>query len=213
MPRAEALAAVAPYAQFCSRPAETIAAELEQFYDLLTRWQRAQNLVSRETLHQFWTRHIADSLQALPLLRASDQHFLDLGSGGGLPGVPLAIALERRHVLVEPNARKASFLRGVARELGAPIRVVQGRAEDLDSRETPDVITARALAPLPRLLALSALGFGPATRGIFHKGRQFRAELKEAAAAWAFDVVQHPSATDPGAVLLEISNLRPRSVT
>ena len=213
MPPAEALAAVEPFAQFCSRPAVDVAADLERFRELLTKWQPAQNLVSRETLAAFWTRHVSDSLQVLRLVQATDRHFLDLGSGGGLPGIPLAVALQRDHVLVESNSRKASFLRAVARELTLPATVLAVRVEDFVSRETPDVITARALAPLPELFALSAPLFGPATRAIFHKGREYREELQQAAARWTFDVLQHQSAIAPDSVLLEIANLRPKSST
>jgi 16S rRNA (guanine527-N7)-methyltransferase len=211
VPSAEALAAVGPFAQFCSRPAADVAADLERFRELLTKWQPAQNLVSRETLASFWTRHVADSLQLLPLIRPSDQHFVDLGSGGGLPGIPLALALQRSHVLVESNSRKASFLRAVIRELALPATVDSERIEDFVSRETPDVITARALAPLPALLGLAAPLSGPTTRAIFHKGREYREELQQAAARWTFDVLQYQSAIAPDSVLLEIANLRPKS--
>ena len=205
------LEAIAPYAECCSRPIAEVAADLEQFHALLLKWQPAQNLVSRETLADFWTRHVADSLQLLPLIRATDRQFLDLGSGGGLPGIPLAIAVYRQHVLVESNARKASFLRAVARDLALPVTILSQRIETIDSRETPDLITARALAPLPELLALIAPLSRPQTRAILHKGREYREELRAASAAYAFDVVEHRSRTDSGSVLLEIANLRPIS--
>lgn len=211
MPPAEALAAVAPYAQFCSSPAGEVAAALEEFHLLLTKWQRAQNLVSRETLPEFWTRHVADSLQLLPLIRATDLHLIDLGSGGGFPAIPLAIALRRRHVLVEASAKKVSFLRAVIRELALPASVVASRIESVDSRETPDLVTARAIAPLPELLRLVTPLFGPRTRAIFHKGREYREELRAAADGFSFDVLEHQSLTEPSGVLLEISNLRPIS--
>jgi 16S rRNA (guanine527-N7)-methyltransferase len=206
------LEAVAPYAEYCSRSAGDVAAELEKFRALLVKWQPAQNLVSRETLDTFWTRHAADSLQLLPLVRATDQQFLDLGSGGGLPGIPLAIALRRRHTLVDANARKASFLRTVARELALSVTVVPQRIGEVDSRETPDVVTARALAPLPELLGMIAPLSGPQTRAILHKGREYREELRAASHAFAFDVIEHQSRTESGSVLLEIANLRPISV-
>ena len=206
------LEAVQPFAEFLSRPAKQVAADLERFRELLTKWQRAQNLVSRETLGEFWTRHVGDSLQALRLIRPRDQRFLDLGSGGGLPAIPIAIALKRSHTLVESNAGKASFLRTVARELALAVTVHAQRIESVDSRETPDVVTARALAPLPDLLSLCAPLFSRQTRAIFHKGKQYRAELDAAGAAWDFDVVEHESLIEGGGVLLEITNLRPRSV-
>src|SRR5690606_26609338 len=105
--------AVAPYRQYLGRDADEVAGDLESFAALLLKWNRAQNLVSRETTDQLWSRHIVDSLQVLKLLRAGDRTLLDLGSGGGFPAIPLAIASGpgRHFVLVEPTAKKASFLR------------------------------------------------------------------------------------------------------
>lgn len=211
-----ALAAVAPYAALLPRPAADVAADLEAFHALLVKWQRVQNLVSRETLGEVWTRHVADSLQLLPLLRPDDAAFLDLGSGGGFPALPLAIALKGRpcrFVLVEANARKASFLRAVARELGLAVTVDARRSEDIDPAQLGpiDVITARALAPLPALCPLLAPFFGPQTRALLHKGREHVEELAESGAVWHHDVVRHQSVTDAGGVVLEISNLRLRT--
>jgi 16S rRNA (guanine527-N7)-methyltransferase len=216
MPSAEVLAAVEPFLQYVQRPANSFAADLEQFAAVLAKWQRVQNLVSRETLPDIWTRHIADSLQILPLLRSTDTSFLDLGSGGGFPAIPLSIALKggaQRFLLVEPNARKASFLRAVARDLDLPATVEAQRSEALDPDETGsfDVITSRALAPLVALCALAAPFFGPQTRAIFHKGREHVEELAESSAVWHHDVLVTRSATDPGGVLLELNNLRLRT--
>lgn len=208
----EALATVAPYRALFPRPAEQVAADLESFCALLEKWQRVQNLVSRETLRDVWKRHIADSLQVLALLRPSDSAFLDLGSGGGFPAIPLAIALKGRacrFVLVEPNGRKASFLRAVARELGLAVTVEARRSDQIDPRETGpfDVITSRALAPLTALCGLMAPFFGPNTRAILHKGREYVEELAESSAVWHHDVVRTESVTDAGGVLLELTNL------
>ncbi len=216
MASAEAMAALAPYQALLPRPVAAVAAELDAFCALLVKWQRVQNLVSRETLDDVWTRHVADSLQLLPLLRGGDAAFLDLGSGGGFPALPLAIALKGRpcrFLLVEPNARKASFLRTVARELGLAVTVEARRSDDIDPRETApvDVITARALAPLRELCALMAPFFGPNTRALLHKGREHVEELAESGAVWHHDVVLTGSATDAGGVLLELSNLRLKS--
>ncbi len=160
-----------------------------------------------------WRRHVADSLQVLKLVKQADHAFLDLGSGGGFPALPLAIASKggpRNFVLVEPNARKVSFLRTVARELGLNVAVEGKRSSELDSRETGqiDVITSRALAPLPLLLEMAAPFFGPGTRAIFHKGREHVDELAESRALWHYDVVVTRSDTDATGVLLEIGNLR-----
>src|SRR5690606_32329629 len=133
------------YAAHFTRPLQQVAEDLESYAQLLRQWQKVQNLVSRETLDAVWTRHFADSLQVLPLLENTDRQFLDLGSGGGFPALPLAIALKgpnHHFILVEPTSRKVSFLRTVARELGLAVTVDGRRSEAIDSRETPapDVI-------------------------------------------------------------------------
>ena len=210
-------AVVARYAQYARRSAADVATDLEAYAAMLSRWQRVQNLVSRETLAELWQRHIADSLQVLKLTRPADRAFLDLGSGGGLPAVPLSIALKTadgvHFTLVEPNGRKAAFLRQVIRALDLPAVVEDRRAEELDSRETglPDVITSRALAPLPALCAMAVRLFGPQTRAIFHKGREYGEELTQARVRWDFDVVAIPSETSSDSVVLELTTLRVKS--
>lgn len=217
MPSDTARATVASYAAFIARPADAVAQDLESYAQLLAKWQSVQNLVSRETMPALWTRHIADSLQILRRLLPGDRRFLDLGSGGGLPAVPLAIARkgarDLRLVLLEANGRKVSFLRTVARELALPVEVVEGRIEAYDSRETapPNVITSRALADLPALCRLASPHFGPDTRAIFHKGRDFGEELKRAHSEWTLDVVAWPSDTSSGSALLEIRNMRAKT--
>jgi len=204
--------AVAPYRDLFSRPVTDVVADLEIYEQLLRKWQKIQNLVSRETLEAVWTRHFADSLQVLKLLKPTDHIIVDMGSGGGFPALPLAIALKHsaaRFVLVEPNGRKVSFLRTVARELGLAVTVESRRSNDLASRETAsvDVITARALASLTELCGMAHPMFGPQTRAIFHKGREHLEELAESRLVWDHDVVIVPSDTDPNGVLLELSNL------
>lgn len=204
---------LAPYAGFLGRPAAEAAADLESFVALLLRWNRAQNLVSRETgADAIWHRHVADSLQVLRWLRDTDRTMLDLGSGGGFPAIPLAIAVgpARQFILVEPVAKKASFLRTASRELGLGLRVEARRAEEIGPEELPpvDVVTSRALAPLRDLCRLALPFCGPNTRVLFHKGREHVDELAESSAVWHHDVVVHQSDTDPGGVLLELSNLR-----
>ena len=210
------IAAVLPWTNNLSRPVEIVVADLERFQGLLERWQKAQNLVSRETLDAFWTRHVADSLQVLPLLPVGAGQIFDLGSGGGFPGLPLAISnvgAGRHFVLCESNNRKTAFLRTAIRELSLDAKVLSGRIEDIDSRETgpADVILSRALAPLNRLMELSFPLLKPNGILIFHKGRENAREIEEAGANWRFDVVRHTSATDDQGVLLEITKLLPRS--
>jgi len=188
--------------------------DLEHYAALLRKWNAVQNLVSRETLAEIWPRHIEDSLQLVPLLRPHDRQLIDLGSGGGFPAIPMAIAsreTERRFTLVEPVAKKASFLRAVARELALPVTVESVRAEQIDSRETFDVVTSRALAALPKLLGYGVDFWRPGGHMLLLKGRTFREEMALAAQLFDFDVIVHPSSTDPEAAILEISNPRAKS--
>lgn len=210
--------AIEPYAQYFTRPLANVAVDLELYAQLLHKWQAVQNLVSRETLNEVWTRHFADSLQVLTLLKPTDRAFLDLGSGGGLPALPLAIALKGTpafFTLIEPNSRKVSFLRTVARELGLLVTVEGARSDQIDSRETPvpDVITSRALASLPQLCTWIKPFFGPETRAILHKGREHVEELAETSTRFDYDVLIQGSDIDTSGVLLTLTNLRAKSVS
>ena len=217
------MADVGPYAAHFVRPRAEVIRDLESFSALLTKWNAVQNLVSRETVNALWARHIVDSLQILPLLRPTDERILDVGSGGGLPALPMAIGLKggpAHFTLVEPIGKKVAFLRQAIRELGLNATVHAGRTDSFDSRETAtdgvragfDVITSRALAALPALLELIHPFFGPETRAILHKGKDHAVELAESRLAWDFDVVITVSATDEAGVLLEISNLRRKTM-
>lgn len=210
------MADVGPYAVCFVRPKAEVLHDLESFSALLTKWNAVQNLVSRETVNALWDRHIVDSLQILLLLRPTDSRILDVGSGGGLPALPMAIALKggpAQFTLVEPIGKKVAFLRQVIRELGLNATVHAGRTDSFDSRETSfDLITSRALAALPTLLELIHPFFGPETRAILHKGKDHAVELAESRLAWDFDVVITKSATDEAGVLLEISNLRRKTM-
>lgn len=206
------------YAPWLGRPAAEVQRDLESFAALLLKWNAVQNLVSRETEKTVWDRHIVDSLQLLPLIDhrgASELNVMDIGSGGGLPAIPLAISLKGTgalFTLVEPISKKVSFLRTAIRELGLPAKVLAGRVEELDSRETPvDLITSRALAELKVLFGLIHPFFGPQTVAILHKGKDHAVELAESRLAWDFDVVLTNSVTDERGVLLRITNLRPKS--
>jgi 16S rRNA (guanine527-N7)-methyltransferase len=193
----------------------SIQSDLEAYAVLLKKWNVAQNLVSRETLAaDVWHRHINDSLQLAENVPGTALHIVDIGSGGGLPAIPLAIAsreTERRFTLLEPVKKKAAFLRTVARELKLPVTVHAVRAEDFDSRETADVVTARAVAALPVLLGYVVRFMGPESHALLHKGKDFRRELDEAAQLFDFTVLELPSRTDAGGVILDISDLRAKS--
>lgn len=209
---------LAPYAASFGRPAQQVLRDLEWFCALLLKWNAVQNLVSRETESDIWHRHIIDSLQVLPLVRPGDRWILDLGSGGGLPAIPLAIALKatgRRCTLVEPIGKKAAFLRTAIRELGLEAEVRNVRIEQLDSRETgpADLVTSRALASLSQLCRWMAPFFAPHSHAVLHKGREHLAELRESGLAWDVDVILTNSVTGDGGVLLELMNLSGKAMS
>lgn len=192
------------FARAFSVSRETLA-KFELYANLLKRWQNAVNLVAPSTLGDVWHRHFADSAQLLALAPPEARRWLDLGSGGGFPGLVLALLLDERGgarvTLVESDTRKAAFLREVARQTGAPVDILSIRIEELPthaSLQTVDVVTARALAPLPRLLELAAPVFGADTVGLFLKGREAAAEVAAAQAAGssAFAITLAPSVTD-----------------
>lgn len=184
-----------------------VALQLDRFVGLLQHWQSKINLIGASTLNEIWTRHIADSLQ-LPALVPGAKIWIDLGSGGGFPGVPIACALGEGATvhLVESNAKKAAFLREAGRILNAPIIVHAMRIEEFTAtfRERADVVTARALAPLAKLLDLASPLLKTGAKAVFPKGQDVEVELTEAAKCWTIDSTLVPSKTDPAARILVI---------
>jgi 16S rRNA (guanine527-N7)-methyltransferase len=189
---------------------------LERFVGFLRQWQKADNLVAPSTLGEIWRRHVADSAQLVARFPDA-KRWLDLGSGAGFPGLVIAILFADQpdsYVdLIESNQRKCAFLRRAIAETGARAAVHQGRIEQaLKNWPKPvDIVTARALAPLPRLLELVAPLFPGSVRAVFPKGRDFEGELAEASQSWRFDLVKHKSRITDDSVILEISNLAPVS--
>ena len=181
---------------------ETLA-RLEAYEALLRRWSQRINLVGRSTLADPWRRHFLDSAQLLPLLPAAARTLLDLGSGAGFPGLVLAILGVAGVTLADSDSRKCGFLREAARLTGAKVEIYCDRIESLPACAF-DAITARAVAPLPELLALAAPFLGPQTRCLFLKGAQGRQELTEARKGWKMQARVHPSLSDPRGVILEL---------
>lgn len=184
---------------------------LKQFEAAFRRWAARINLAAPSTLQHFWQRHVLDSAQLLRLAAPSGK-WVDLGSGGGFPGAVLAILLKEHEnagiVLVESNRKKAAFLQSALGALRAPSRVLPSRIEDAHPLAgDADIVTARALAPLPLLLELAEPWLTRGARGLFHKGRDFRAELANCGDDWKFDLVEHRSLVDDQSVILEISGL------
>lgn len=175
----------------------------------LERWQVAKNLVSSATLADVWTRHIADSLQLFALAPEAAR-WLDLGSGGGFPGLVIGICLAERsggHIhLVESNSRKCAFLRHAARLTGAPVTVHAARIDDVigDFTGRVDVVTARALAPLPQLLDWCKDLLRTGTLGLFPKGQHLDAELTDSSRYWKIQASTVSSVTDGAARILMV---------
>ena len=180
---------------------------LQIYVELLQSWQRRINLIGRSTEDDIWLRHIADALQLLPLFEQPPRRIVDLGSGAGIPGLVLAIARPLEAHLVESNLKKAAFLREAARVTNAKGIVHPNRidaAGHLAQEIKPDVITARALAPLPKLLDYAAPFLDQGAAGFFHKGQDVGAELTEATKSWRLTFIEHPSMIDSRGCILEI---------
>ncbi|RDW14588.1 16S rRNA (guanine(527)-N(7))-methyltransferase RsmG [Paracoccus thiocyanatus] len=181
---------------------------LRAYASLLRKWNPAINLVAPSTLDRLETRHIADSLHLAELAESTPGGWLDLGSGGGLPGIVMAIMRpDFPLTLIESDQRKAAFLRSVVRELSLGAKVLCQRIEVLDGLDAAN-ISARALAPLPQLMAYVNRHLHPAGTAWLMKGRNWRAEVAQARNNWTFDLKPHPSATDPDAAILEITGIR-----
>jgi 16S rRNA (guanine527-N7)-methyltransferase len=181
---------------------------LQVYVELLQKWQRRINLVSAGTLAAVWQRHIVDSGQLAHHLPAGAAEIVDLGSGAGLPGLILAIVADRPVHLIESDARKCAFLLEAARVTGAPAKIHRTRTEDLPPWPA-DVLTARALAPLPRLLELGE-GFIDPNRTIclFLKGREAAQELTDSAKHWNMRAERFASLSDPSGSILRLSGVQ-----
>jgi len=191
----------------CARLADYVAA--------LAKWNAHINLVAPSTLPQAWVRHVADGLQLLPLLRSHGiLQVVDLGSGGGVPGLVLALADPGLDVhLVESTARKCAFLRQVAQAYGIDVNIHQQRIETLDAGALGvgphTAVTARALAPLPRLLELAAPLLKSGARAFLLKGRQLEEEVQAARReGWQFDSQTQPSITDVEGTIVILREVR-----
>jgi 16S rRNA (guanine527-N7)-methyltransferase len=205
------------FARAFNVPRETIH-KLIRYAELLAHWQKSTNLIAPSTLPALWSRHFADSAQ-LRDLAPEARLSLDLGAGAGFPGLVVAILQAgkpgfRMH-LVESNRKKCAFLAEVARETAAPVDIHAMRIEDFaqsPQRLKPDIVSARALASLPRLLELAFPFFGSDTRGLFLKGREAEAEIEDAGREWSFDYRLHSSLTSAGGSIVEVTRLNPRKV-
>lgn len=185
---------------------------LEELLDGLRRWSPKINLVAPSTLETAWNRHIVDSAQLWPLTPPQASCWLDLGSGGGFPGLVIAVLArelkpELHVVMVDSDQRKCVFLSEMVRRLGLSSSVHRARVEALTLQQA-DVVSARALAPLDRLLALSTPHAASDAVHLYLKGRNSADELTQARRSWSMDVREHASLTDPDGVILEVRNVR-----
>jgi 16S rRNA (guanine527-N7)-methyltransferase len=191
-----------------------VIARLDRLVAALLQWQATTNLVAPSTLPELWTRHVADSLQLLPLAPDA-KHWVDLGSGGGFPGLVIACAIADRpgamvH-LVESNLKKAAFLREAARLTGVPARVHAVRIEDFVDHfaEPVEIVTARALATLVNLIESAYPLLKRGAEALFLKGRDIEAELTAASKCWSMDAELIPSATDSFGRIVRVRSVEP----
>ncbi|NUB45350.1 16S rRNA (guanine(527)-N(7))-methyltransferase RsmG [Fertoebacter nigrum] len=189
---------------------ETIQ-RLEALVALMGKWNPAINLVSKSTLADAWSRHILDSAQIYRLAPPGPLHWADLGSGGGFPGLVVAVLGAElqpgsRFTLVDSDQRKATFLRQSCQTLGLKAQVLAERIDAIAPLNA-DVLSARALAPLTLLCGFAQRHLSARGTALFMKGASHASELAEARGQWAFEVDIHPSVTEAGAVILQLKGL------
>ena len=189
---------------------ETLS-RLEVFVALFEKWSRRINLAAPSTLPHIWERHILDSAQIFAL-NPGPRSWLDVGSGGGFPGIVTAILLADAgggHVdLIESNQKKAAFLRRALAETGGRGAVHAIRIEQAQQTLSGfDAVSARAVADLDRLLAYCAPWLEQGAEAYFHKGRDYRREIDKARRSWSFDLIEHKSIVDADSVILQIGKL------
>ncbi len=182
---------------------------LKAFVGLLEDWNQRHNLVSKNAMADVWRRHVWDSAQLMDYLPAYTKTVADLGSGAGFPGLVLAELLRGRAdvVLYESTRKKADFLQAATERMGLSVGIRNVRIE-AEAHAPVDVVTARALAPLDKLLGYAQKMAARHTVCLFLKGQSVASELTEARKSWRMKTLQHPSATDPSGVILEVRELR-----
>jgi len=183
---------------------------LSSFAALLEKWNPRINLVSRNSLSDLWTRHIADSVQLFDCV-APEGHWVDLGSGGGFPGLIVAIlaadaAPNLRVTMIESDQRKSAFLRAAARETGATCTIIAERIEAVEPQQA-DILSARALADLETLLGFADRHLNRSGVALFPKGVTWQKELDAARQRWKFKAQPITSITDPEAVILKVEGV------
>jgi 16S rRNA (guanine527-N7)-methyltransferase len=187
---------------------ETLA-RLKAYLGLLSDWNSRHNLVSAASLEDAWRRHFLDSAQLATFIGKEDRTLVDLGSGAGFPGLVLAALRPQLSVtLYESIRKKCDFLRAAAERMALNVDVQNARIEDAPARIS-DIVTARACAPLDRLLGYAQHFVGPQTRCLLLKGQNVEVELTEARNSWTMEVTRHPSVSGPSGTILDIRGLTP----
>jgi 16S rRNA (guanine527-N7)-methyltransferase len=185
--------------------------QIETYVELLLTWQTKINLIGPSTIEDVWRRHILDSLQLLPLMQNKTEAIADLGSGAGIPGLILALGGNLRADLYESNGKKVAFLREAIRQTNANAQVHQIRLETLEDHlpeRIPQYVTARALAPLERLLFWAEPLLKRGAVGLFHKGQDVDSEVNEATKFWKIGaIIRHASMTDSDGTILEVKEI------
>lgn len=179
-------------------------------YELCIRsWQERFNLVGQKSLESLWHRHFYDSAQLIGLWPSTPSSVVDLGTGAGFPGMVLSIMGQPNVELVESSTKKCLFLSEVAKATNVNVKITNDRLESSSNEVLADVVTARALAPLTKLLGYVHLWLRPGGTAFLHKGRSIEQELTQAYKDWTMRLHKHPSRTDPTGVVLEIKDLAP----
>jgi 16S rRNA (guanine527-N7)-methyltransferase len=185
--------------------------KIETYVDLLLTWQTKINLIGPSTVETVWRRHVLDGLQLLLLMQNNTEAVADLGSGAGIPGLILALGGDLKADLYESNGKKVAFLREVIRQTKANARVHQIRLETLEDHlpeRIPDYVTARALAPLEKLLHWAEPFLKRGAIGLFHKGQDVDSEVNKATKFWKMGaIIRHASMTDSDGTILEVKEI------
>lgn len=185
-----------------------IKQKLDAYSRILLEWNRSINLIAKSTESDFWQRHFEDSIQLENFIPSHTKSVLDVGSGAGFPGLVLAITRPDLEVtLVESDHKKTAFLMNVSRETNSPVKIFSERLEKI-APQNPDLITARAFAPLDKLLELCSSQINNKTEFLLLKGGQVEEELANAKKMWEFEHQIYPSKTDKSGVILHIQGAK-----
>jgi 16S rRNA (guanine527-N7)-methyltransferase len=184
--------------------------KLQAFADLVQKWTSKINLISKPSVPEVWDRHILDSAQLYDLAPSSG-HWIDIGSGGGFPGIVVCIlaqgqGADQTFTLVESDQRKSTFLRTAIRELSLDARVLTQRIEEIAPMQA-DILSARALADLDALLGFAEMHLKPGGTALLPKGAQWEKEHRDAQIQWSYDCDPIKSKTNPDAAILKIKDI------